>query len=1232
MTFPASYRSKRRLITFLFLLVGVLFLPALFSSSSDLRLAAQGDGFGQGGIVSLDELFGRDVARQSDGKILVAGDISGGNIGLRRYLSDGRRDNSFGSGGLVVVNLGGYDSADGVIVQDSGRILVAGYTTVSGQGSDLSDFLVLGFRPSDGQLDSSFANNGVLKFDISGDGFDVARAIANYDHNGNQGFIVAGSTDDGDERDFAVARFTLDGAPDTSFSGDGFITIGFGDGDDEANAVAVQTDGKIVVAGEVDDGGLVTFDDDFGAARLHVNGSLDNSFSNDGRVKIGLGKKFESAEAVAIQADGRILLAGFSTDDILNENSVGLVRLNADGSKDGSFGSSGGEIRISLTAGDDRATDLALLPDGRFLVSGTAEYNFLLMRFQANGSPDNAFGQGGRMIGPDGAWFGAEMVREPGGKAVLTSGNRLVRYKEDGELDGSLLPGQPDHTFAGFLEEGLVVQDGFYIAGVARQPDGKIVAAGTTDPRTDRGDFAVRRYLENGRVDTTFGTNGIVIVDLLFGAARAVAVHQNGMIVATGNGNSGSGRNFITAAFNTNGSEMFRRELDPGGENSDQGAYDIAVQKDGKIVVIGNTVLGGDSDFVVARYLANGQLDNAFGEKTGFTTTGMGGQDYAYAMALQSDGKIVAAGTREEATIGKDYDFVIARWLSNGQLDNSFSGDGKKGVGFDNDLDSASDVAIDPASGKIIIVGRSGERIAIARLQPDGDLDDSFSDDGRLIKDDFGRAKAVDMQRGQIVVAYGKSGSLGLMWFSEDGKFFGEFGFLGLQVVGTQFDMLRQPDGQYVIGTGQTIARLQTNSQLDKRGATIYGMPPEDNRAFGMAVQADGKVVIAGEVTPAGSGQDSDFAATRYHPDGRVDSSFADNGRYTFGFAKDDSIQDVAVTSDQKILLAGYSEGGSQGFNFAAVRLDAEGVDEKTLLVDFNGGDDFGQKVLVRRDGGFVVVGMVTNGADREIGLAAFDAQGKLNPGFGNGGKVTTPIGSGFVSARGATLMDDGRIIVVGGHAGDYLILRYHTNGSLDTSFGTGGIVKLNKLGNDEARAVGVLSNGLIAVTGYMIGDFGLLLLHPDGRICTSDCEFSASQPYLLTDFGDDEGAYDLVVQPDDRFIVVGAKRGLDPTNSEFLIARYRFNTFPKRGYGLDSSFGVGGIVRQQTLNSDAARSAVLDGFGRLLVGGYGFNGRDNDFVLARYLTQETIFIIRPPHPPDPAGNNVLLPLVVGAG
>ncbi|HYH50024.1 MAG TPA: Ig-like domain-containing protein [Acidimicrobiia bacterium] len=276
--------------------------------------------------------------------------------------------------------------------------------------------------------------------------------------------------------------------------------------------------------------------------------------------------------------------------------------------------------------------------------------------------------------------------------------------------------GDLDPTFGG---DGIVTTDfGGYdsAAALAIQPDGKLVVAGYTSGQTD--DAIVARYKANGGLDSTFSTDGIAATDFGgYDAVSAVAVQDDGKIVVAGH-TSGQRDDSVVARFNANGSR------DTGFGNggvviTDLGGYDalsaIAVQADGKIVVAGHT-FGANENAVVARYNANGTLDNSFGGD-GIVTTDLGGYDSASALAIQDDGKLVIAGM----TFGQTEDAVLARYNANGNLDNGFSGDGIVTTDLGG-YDSAAALAIQD-DGKLVIAGSTfGENddAVVARYEPNG--------------------------------------------------------------------------------------------------------------------------------------------------------------------------------------------------------------------------------------------------------------------------------------------------------------------------------------------------------------------------------------------------------------------------------------------------------------------------------------------------------------------------------
>ncbi len=269
---------------------------------------------------------------QSDGKILIAGTTD--NIALARYNADGSVDTTFGGGdGIVTVNPGQWGTGESVVVQSDGKILVAGYGQKSGYGFN-TDFVLLHFT-ADGTLDTSFGNNGLITTDF-GNGEDRAHSMVQSDGK----ILLSGSSLNGTNNNFAVARYNMDGTLDTSFSGDGKLTTDLG-GNDEGYCMAVQSDGKILVAGHSDTSIAVV--------RYNPDGSLDSSFSSDGIVTTDVGAvvvfndsgHIYTGMGMTLQSDGKILVTGQSNGDFA------LVRYNIDGTLDASF--NGGSDTIPPT-------------------------------------------------------------------------------------------------------------------------------------------------------------------------------------------------------------------------------------------------------------------------------------------------------------------------------------------------------------------------------------------------------------------------------------------------------------------------------------------------------------------------------------------------------------------------------------------------------------------------------------------------------------------------------------------------------------------------------------------------------------------------------------------------------------------------------------------------------------------------------------------------------------------
>jgi uncharacterized delta-60 repeat protein len=420
-------------------------------------------------------------------------------------------------------------------------------------------------------------------------------------------------------------------------------------------------------------------------------GDLDASFGTQGRVvtrffnntQFGYGDR-ASARALAIQPDGKIVAAGYA---FVQDTSSGfaVARYNPDGSPDSSFGN-GGKITTRIGGENDQAYAVALQPDGKIVVAGTAyispspnsaNYGFALVRYNLDGSLDSSFDGDGKLITDffdslDEA-FGVLVQRD--GKIVATGfatrgpnngatyDFAMARYNPDGSLDPS------------FDGDGKVLTD-FFGSGdrayaALLQPDDKIVLAGVCYTPSSSADFALARYNPDGSLDPSFDGDGKVntpFVNDYEEYASSVALAPDNKIVAAGwaNNNSsfqGAKSDFAIARYNPNGSlDMTfdgdgRFTLDFDGINDYDQAYGVAVQSNGKIIAVGyaknldRNPNGTHTDFAILRLNPNGTPDSSFGSNgrvwTDFgifnPSAGLTG-DIALGVKIQPDGKFVVAG------------------------------------------------------------------------------------------------------------------------------------------------------------------------------------------------------------------------------------------------------------------------------------------------------------------------------------------------------------------------------------------------------------------------------------------------------------------------------------------------------------------------------------------------------------------------------------------------------------
>ena len=360
-----------------------------------------------------------------------------------------------------------------------------------------------------GDLDSSFSGDGRRAINFGGT--DEARAVL-VQPNGR--IVVAGGG--GAAGSFCVARLRANGTLDTTFGSTGRRRIAFGGENESAFAAALQPDGKIVLAG----------DSSFrvAVARLNPNGSLDKSFSGDGKRIFGWGA-LSRATAVLVLGNGKLLLGGFSGPEGGN---MQAARLNANGALDTTFGT-GGRATVDF-GGDDFAVAMARQANGRILLAGRSTASgAVVARLRTNGAPDPDFDADGRVTLPGGGSLSAVLVQPD--RKIIVAGNAMG--SELMTVTRLMPNGAPDTTFDGdgtaTINFGSLAD---LLGDAVLQPDGKIVVAGSTQAT---GEFAVARLNPNGSPDATFGGDGKATVN--FGVAafgNAVTLQSNGRIVAAG--------------------------------------------------------------------------------------------------------------------------------------------------------------------------------------------------------------------------------------------------------------------------------------------------------------------------------------------------------------------------------------------------------------------------------------------------------------------------------------------------------------------------------------------------------------------------------------------------------------------------------------------------------------------------------------------------------------------------
>jgi uncharacterized delta-60 repeat protein len=694
------------------------------------------------------------------------------------------------------------------------------------------------------------------------------------------------------------------------------------------------------------------------------------------------------------------------------------------GNLDPTFGTNGiykTQFKVG-NLGEEIGRQLFVQPDGRIIAFAELEGKLALYRYNTDGSVDPTYGTNGysepldfneQVPSPTYIYSFSVVAMQPDGKVVIgwnaddplfeVHESFLVRFKTDGFLDDDF---------------GVVSVYGpafFKATSMVIQPDGKILVGGISATEYSFNDpyFTVLRYNSNGIRDAGFGTGGYIINDThgYNSQASSIALQNDGKIVVLGSPNGGGNNSFL-ARYKSNGEPDASWSGDSFAD-IDFGANALAIQPDNKIVVAGAAPTSSAYKMALRRFNSNGSRDLTFSGDGKLYTNIVVTQGSNITLAIQSTGKILAATTPDNETSR----FTLVRLTTTGGLDLSFSGDGK----LVPDFETAHNFTL-LSNDKIGITGyvqnSLNKDIMLARYNSNGNPDPTLDGDGKaIIFYQVGYASFLSTAR------------------QEDGK---------LVVLAQSFNG---------IDYDKILTRYTSNGTLDKTFSED-GTMPVDPQVYTVALQPNGKIIVAGGAY---------FNSTklpviaRYNSDGSPDRSFANGGKIEH---KNSSIVAFAIHANGKIIVAGNA-GTVDDYDFAVTRYNSNGTLDLTFnnigykTTDFGSPNDLVKAVAIQGDGKVIVTGTAFARApydyDTRLAVARYNGNGTLDNTFGENGKALPEIFWGFgltggLDAKGdVAIQKDGKIVVAAEQWEEsrydpapvlHGISRLNSDGSRDESFG----------------------------------------------------------------------------------------------------------------------------------------------------------------------------------------------------
>jgi uncharacterized delta-60 repeat protein len=804
------------------------------------------------------------------------------------------------------------------------------------------------------------------------------------------------------------------------------------------------------------------------------------------------------------------------------------------------------------------------------------------------GSLNPNFGSGGLVTTNfGGADFGSALTIQPDGKIVvvgtdfsLTSSTAeldLARYNTDGSLDQSFGSGGKVQTLIG------ASTFDFSPGTIASRPGGKIIVAATeVDPTTFNFNLVVVQYNHNGSLDQSFGSGGYVITSLSGGgflSAAGLALSPPDHIVAVAN----AGSSMLLVEYNRDGSldQNFGSGgmvttslltgvptfLDPFGIYTSPSAQAVTVDRQGRILVAGGAIQqSAGLNAMLVRYNPDGSLDQSFGiQGTVMDVFGIDGF-LATAVAVRPTGKIVVGGRASTPVVTIPDVFAVEQFNTDGSPDPTFGFDGLEGTTISNEnLDVTS--LVFQSNGDLVVVGSTltegtfTNGFVMVRYNTDGSPDQTFGTGGIVTTFEANPS-------GPFAVALEANGDIVVAGSATDPNTGNEDFALAEYLPGTSSPIFRSGPA-FLEPRGLQSGSGSLNPNFGTGGVVSSNFGGND-LATGIATQADGKIVAVANDYSADFST-SQLAVARYNTDGSLDQNFGSGGFVLTAIGASDFYGSAVIQRNGKI-------------DVAAVEVDPTTLLWNILLVQYN-------------------------------------SDGSLDQTFGTGGYVITSLANGQNFTLGSLSLAPGaRLIVVGGSSGGsapggLILAEFNHDGSLDQSFGSGGIVTTtsfqdaagNTFTSPSGNALAFDRSGRILVAGLAVTNpvtlnnaAVLARYNPDGSLdqsfgfqgaVTNVFDGPSSNVFVPTG----TSATAVAVRPDGKIIVAGNATppgGLVPLNANFAVERLNSDGSPDFSFGSDGivlygapygyfgTFNVTGLVLQS--NGDI----VLEGPGSLVFGG----------------------------------------------